>query len=279
MDVGFMLSYALHIKKRRKKIMKKIVNRILRKMKNVALRPFRRVRDLCEDAAFFYGYEKKEGWHDPYVPPLPSMYKKREKIWCRFSDEDEDREYPVHDFEMKMNVYYISSLEAENKKAWDHILYQCRKAKEKGYIPMDSFYYGKLYEEKIRQGEVHDVMVRWTGEEMGYGLFARGEISEGDFIGEYTGVIKKCRYWRNNLNDYCFRYPTAPVSYILYAIDAQLRGNEMRFINHSSDPNAETVSLLVDDMLHIGVRALRKIPSGEQITFDYGSSIYIDKRL
>ena len=50
-----------------------------------------------------------------------------------------------------------------------------------------------------------------------------------------------------------------------------------RFINHSCDPNCETQKWVVRGELAIGLFALRDIPPGEELTFDYNFERYGDK--
>lgn len=52
-------------------------------------------------------------------------------------------------------------------------------------------------------------------------------------------------------------------------IDATLKGNISRFINHSCEPNAETQKWTVNGELRIGFFSKRDIRAGEEITFDY----------
>ncbi|XKL60654.1 hypothetical protein PGB90_007711 [Kerria lacca] len=52
-------------------------------------------------------------------------------------------------------------------------------------------------------------------------------------------------------------------------IDATVKGNFSRFINHSCEPNAETQKWTVQGELRIGFFSKRSISAGEEITFDY----------
>ncbi len=55
------------------------------------------------------------------------------------------------------------------------------------------------------------------------------------------------------------------------------QGNNARFINHSCDPNCETQKWLVRGELAIGLFALKDMPKGEELTFDYNFERYGDK--
>ncbi|XP_008486199.2 probable histone-lysine N-methyltransferase CG1716 [Diaphorina citri] len=52
-------------------------------------------------------------------------------------------------------------------------------------------------------------------------------------------------------------------------IDATMKGNISRFINHSCDPNSETQKWTVDGELRIGFFSRKNIKQGEELTFDY----------
>ena len=85
----------------------------------------------------------------------------------------------------------------------------------------------------------------------GRGLFAARQIVPDEQIGVYEGT------------------PThEDGTYVLWVEDEQgepfgIKGrNELRYVNHSSEPNA---IFLGDELI-----ALREIPDGEEITFDYG---------
>lgn len=54
-----------------------------------------------------------------------------------------------------------------------------------------------------------------------------------------------------------------------YIIDAGMKGNNSRFINHSCNANAETHKIRVGDTLRAGIYAASRIPKGTEITYDY----------
>ena len=86
----------------------------------------------------------------------------------------------------------------------------------------------------------------------GRGLFARRAIAKDEYIGSYRGR----RTQKNGMhvlwlwNEKRERWE---------GIDGD---NEMRFLNHASDPNA--------DWWDSDLYAIRDIAEGEEITFDYG---------
>lgn len=100
----------------------------------------------------------------------------------------------------------------------------------------------------------------------GYGAFATRRIRKGARIIEYQGE-------RISPDEGDRRYANAdPHSIILLftvnkrvTIDAGVGGNDARFINHSCDPNCETV----DEDAHIYIEAIRTIQPGEELLYDY----------
>lgn len=85
----------------------------------------------------------------------------------------------------------------------------------------------------------------------GRGLFAKKRIRTGAYIATFEGK-------RTNENG----------MHVLWALDEEgrefgIRGqNELRFLNHSRDPNSEFIGT--------DLYALRNIQSGAELTIDYG---------
>lgn len=133
---------------------------------------------------------------------------------------------------------------------------------------------GAALHSKIAVGEVANVAIQWIDEKIGYGVFARENISSEAFVGEYTGVVRQIKRFHPDLNGYCMHYPTKFFSYNYVVIDAQEAGNEMRFVNHSDDPNLKAICLIDRGVQHIGFFALKPISRGEQLTINYGKDYW-----
>ena len=86
----------------------------------------------------------------------------------------------------------------------------------------------------------------------GRGLFARRAIAKDEYIGTYRGP-------RTQENDMHVLWIWNDKRERWEGIDGT---NEMRFLNHSDQPNA--------DWWGTELYALRAIDEGEEITFDYG---------
>ncbi len=102
----------------------------------------------------------------------------------------------------------------------------------------------------------------------GRGVFAARTIRKGETISEYRG--KRTRY-----EDACEgpdSDPDNPYHTFLFSlddgrvIDASVRGNAARWINHSCAPNCETYE---DDEGRVFIEARRTIRAGEELAYDY----------
>jgi SET domain-containing protein len=114
----------------------------------------------------------------------------------------------------------------------------------------------------------------------GRGVFARRAIRKGTRIIEYRGeriTMKEAE--RRPDSD-----PDNPYHTFLFelhdgrVIDAAVRGNAARWINHSCTPNCEPVE---DDDGRVHIEAKRTIKAGEELGYDYQLSVagYINKKM
>ncbi|XP_017465977.1 PREDICTED: probable histone-lysine N-methyltransferase CG1716 isoform X1 [Rhagoletis zephyria] len=109
-------------------------------------------------------------------------------------------------------------------------------------------------------------------EKKGFGIMADIEILPGEFIMEYVGEVingdeferRRIVYSQDKNRHYYFMALRSDA-----IIDATIKGNISRFINHSCDPNAETQKWTVNGELRIGFFSRKSIMPGEEITFDY----------
>ncbi len=104
----------------------------------------------------------------------------------------------------------------------------------------------------------------------GNGVFALRDIPAGTRILPYTGA-------RISPEEADARHPTNPEDpfhTFFFAlscgkvIDGGKKGNDARWINHSCEPNCETEES--HDGTRVTIVALRDIPAGEELFYDYG---------
>lgn len=110
------------------------------------------------------------------------------------------------------------------------------------------------------------------GRPIGYGLFAADNIKKGQFLGEYTGIVRRNdrRYFKP-LNHYCFECPVPDSIGRSHVIDAT-KGNLARFVNHSSHPNLKPVHVFIDGFFHLILIVIRDIKIGEHLAYGCNSN-------
>ncbi|MBK6602631.1 MAG: SET domain-containing protein-lysine N-methyltransferase [Betaproteobacteria bacterium] len=102
----------------------------------------------------------------------------------------------------------------------------------------------------------------------GRGVFAARKIRKGKTIIEYRGdrttwdiaSLRPDSDPDNPYHTFIFELSDGRV------IDAGVKGNAARWINHSCDPNCITRE---DEKGRVFIEALHKIPPGEELTYDY----------
>lgn len=100
----------------------------------------------------------------------------------------------------------------------------------------------------------------------GLGLYAGEPIPKGTFIIEYTGERVTSAEADRRGGKYLFEVSSRTT------IDGSPRSNTARYINHSCRPNAEAVI----DGTRVMIHALRAIPAGEEIAYDYGKEYFLE---
>lgn len=109
----------------------------------------------------------------------------------------------------------------------------------------------------------------------GKGVFATATIRRNARIMEYRGT----RMSADAANEQPDSDPNDPFHTFLFSlsdgsvIDAGGTGNEARWINHSCEPNCETI----EEGDRVFIHAVRTIRSGEELTYDY--QLVIDEPL
>ena len=106
----------------------------------------------------------------------------------------------------------------------------------------------------------------------GWGLNAKTNIAKGDMVIEYVGEVL-----RKQVSDYREAYYNSKgmgiymfgIANTDYVVDATMRGNSARFINHGCDPNCESKLIVIEGQPHIIIFALRDVLQFEELVYDY----------
>ncbi|KAM7054636.1 histone-lysine N-methyltransferase ASH1L isoform 1-T1 [Molossus nigricans] len=125
--------------------------------------------------------------------------------------------------------------------------------------------------QRIQRHEWVQCLERFRAEEKGWGIRTKEPLKAGQFIIEYLGEVVSEQEFRNRMieqyhnhsDHYCLNLDSGMV------IDSYRMGNEARFINHSCDPNCEMQKWSVNGVYRIGLYALKDMPAGTELTYDY----------
>ena len=108
---------------------------------------------------------------------------------------------------------------------------------------------------------------------IGWGLTLHEDVQKGTFIIEYVGELITMTEFHNRIErsrqrkeEHNYYYMTMDACRM---IDAGPKGNIARFMNHSCDPNCETQKWTVNGDTKVGIFALKDIPNGTELTFNY----------
>ncbi|XP_063065935.1 histone-lysine N-methyltransferase NSD3 isoform X3 [Engraulis encrasicolus] len=108
--------------------------------------------------------------------------------------------------------------------------------------------------------------------ERGWGLKTKQDLKKGDFVMEYVGELIDSEECRQRIRHATENHVTNFYMLTLTkdrVIDAAVKGNVARFINHSCSPNCETQKWTVSGELRIGLFTLCDIPADTELTFNY----------
>ncbi|HWS40049.1 MAG TPA: SET domain-containing protein-lysine N-methyltransferase [Arenimonas sp.] len=109
----------------------------------------------------------------------------------------------------------------------------------------------------------------------GTGVFAKKDIAKGESVIEYKGLIRThdevdSDYEGLDETGHTFLFSLNDK----YVIDANIDGNDARWINHSCKPNCEAMHEESTDGNpkndRVLIEAARNIKAGEELTYNYG---------
>ncbi|XP_055616914.1 nuclear receptor binding SET domain protein isoform X2 [Toxorhynchites rutilus septentrionalis] len=106
----------------------------------------------------------------------------------------------------------------------------------------------------------------------GWGLVTLEDIRQGQFVIEYVGEVINNAELARRLQQ---KQDQKDENYYFLTVDSELtidagpKGNLARFINHSCEPNCETMLWRVGGAQAVGLFAIKDVKAGEELTFNY----------
>ena len=181
---------------------------------------------------------------------------------------------------MKKNVdlIWLERLEFQTDAILEKVIKKSKQAVKKKELSIREKWLGVRFQKEVFDGYLPKVNIQWIDEVFGYGVYADEDIPLGAYIGEYIGLVRKRTPRRDRKNDYCFEYTIGDWVRNPYIIDAKSQGNFTRYINHSEDPNLESLAVYVGEVMHIIFVALKPIKKGSQMCYHYGDYFWKKRR-
>lgn len=200
------------------------------------------------------------------------------KIKALFKNSTDFADISEEEFAREMGIHWRNSLIFQTEAFRRKALKESKKAMKRKDLSIRENWLGVRFQKEISSGYIPKISIRYIDEVFEYGVFAEENIPIGAYIGEYTGLIRKRKRRADRKNDYCFEYTIGDWVYNPFIIDAKERGNFTRWINHSEDPNVESLSVFVDGIMHIIFVALKPIKAGSQMCYHYGDTFWKKRR-
>jgi len=187
-----------------------------------------------------------------------------------FEKEGRVIHYTEGEFFQTFGISYLHHLEFAKPAVLEWVIWHCKRALQEGMITREQKWLGSYYQKELSSFYAPPVMVKWIDSSIGWGVFAAKDLAAKDYIGEYTGYLRKRKKRLDQKNSYCFEYLIGESEDTPFTIDAQDRGNFCRFVNHSDKANCDPMLIFSEGIMRVILYANKPISKGEQIAYDYG---------
>jgi hypothetical protein len=182
--------------------------------------------------------------------------------------------FSIQDLEKHLRFKYLSQISFENPIDRQEIRMSGLEKQASHQISLEATQLGSRFIQKIEEAYIPHVSIQWINDHAGYGLFAKEDLAQDSYAGEYTGIVRKNdRRYFEPLNNYCYEYPIPDEIGRSFVIDAT-QGNFTRFMNHSYHPNLKPIHAFYDGFYHLIFLSLCRIKKGDQLTYNYGQSYW-----
>lgn len=114
----------------------------------------------------------------------------------------------TQELETQLQFQFLPQISFESKEDEEEIYLRGIDKEKKNTISPEALELGKQFKKDIENSYLPSVSIRWIHNDVVYGLFAEKGIDEGNYAGEYTGIVRRNdRRYFEPLNNYCYEYP------------------------------------------------------------------------
>ncbi len=200
------------------------------------------------------------------------------RIPAKLKDAKTMRSLSVGEYCDIFSANYLNNITCETSKTLYKVQAWCKQKSTAAFRTMNAKWRNTYYAKEVETGYIANVYIGWVNQNVGYGIFAGENLAKGDYIGEYTGIIKqRSRSWFID-NCYLWEYSTPLIARSPFVIDAKHHGNLLRFVNHSDEPNLKPLYIYNSTLLHVCFKTMRDIPKGQQLCYSYGPCYWKRKK-
>ncbi|MBA3238245.1 MAG: SET domain-containing protein-lysine N-methyltransferase [Parachlamydiaceae bacterium] len=198
------------------------------------------------------------------------------KWFINVAPKGSDVPFRINEYQFKdqFGVEFRPYLNFGSYPFFKEVLTNCPWILKKSFLGEENREQAWKYRHELHNGYKANMSIKWINEEMGYGAFTNFALETGEYVGEFTGAVRRLYRRSPDQNEYCFHYPTRWFSRKYVIIDAMNEGNETRFINHSDTPNLQPLCLCAGNLLHIVFIAKHPIEPDAELTYDYGKAFW-----
>ncbi len=173
-----------------------------------------------------------------------------------------------------LGIIYLPRLHFANRRTEKWVEKRCKKALKYQEITSEQKWLGVYYEKELSASDFPPIEIRWIDNRIGWGVFAKRNFAFRDFIGEYTGLLRRKNRRKDEKNSYCFEYFIGDSIETPFTIDASDQGNFTRFINHHPQGNLDPMLIFSHGIMRVILYANQPIQKGEEMTYNYGSDYW-----
>ena len=176
------------------------------------------------------------------------------------------------EIEKAFGIKYINTIEPVSERVLEKIKKRAKRKMTPLFFKKQNRWILSLYGSSLQKHKEAPHYLKKVNPLIGYGVFAKENIPELSYIGEYAGELR-ARQRIDRRNNYIFGYLVGTFR-TPWVIDAKNRGNFTRFINHSFHPNICSRGIIINGLYHIIFFANKPIKKGQQLTYDYGPTYW-----